>query len=157
MVDLKSIWLATDFSENSASAVPYAVELARRFGGNVTLVHVFDGTYLSEAISDGVVGIEATHWIDPVYERLGAKVRERAASLAEREKIPVTPLLLRGNTVVEIINGLKQHRVDCLVIATHGRTGVSHALWGSVAERLVRLSPCPVFSVNPSHAPKKSE
>ena len=155
MLELKNIWLATDFSDNSAAAVPYAVELARHFSGHVTLVHVFDGTYLSEAIGDGMVGIEAAHWIDPIYERLGTIVRERAASLAEREKIPVTPLLLRGNTVREIIKGLQQHKADCLVISTHGRTGLNHAVWGSIAERLVRISPCPVFSINPSHVPKK--
>jgi len=157
MHDLKNIWLTTDFSKNSEAAVPYAAEFARRFGGSVTLVHVFDGTYLSEAAEEGAVGLVAAHWIDPIYERLGDMLKERAAKIAEQEKIVVNPLILRGNTVGEIIKGLKHHKADCLVIATHGRTGISHTLWGSIAERLVRLSPCPVFSANPSHAPKKSE
>ena len=118
MPDFKNIWLTTDFSENSATAVPYAGELARRFAGTVTLIHVFDGTYLSEAIGDGVIGIEAAHWIDPIYERLKQLLKERAEKIAVQEKISVKPLILRGNTVSEIVKGIKTHKADCLVIAS---------------------------------------
>ena len=151
MAKFAEICLTTDFSKNAEAAVPYAVELARRDGGKIWLVHVFDGTYLYEATreADEAAFPNPAHWIDPIYHRLQTRIQELATEYTAREGVVFTPVLLNGDPIDEIVKFIQSHALDCLTIATHGYRGISHALYGSVAERLVRTSPCPVLSVRP--------
>ena len=61
--------------------------------------------------------------------------------------VPVRTAFLEGRPFVEIIRYARDHKIDLVVIATHGRTGLTHALFGSVAEKVVRKAPCPVLVV----------
>ncbi|RMF87095.1 MAG: universal stress protein, partial [Nitrospinota bacterium] len=66
--------------------------------------------------------------------------------------IKVTPLVYMGKAYEEIIETAKSHDVDLIVMGTHGRTGLAYVLLGSVAEKVVRLAPCPVLTVkHPEH------
>ena len=67
-------------------------------------------------------------------------------------KCNVTREVLMGHPFVEIIRYAREQDVDCIVLGTHGRSGLSHLLLGSVAERVVRKAPCPVLTVrHPEH------
>lgn len=154
-ISFSKICLTTDFSKNAAAALPYAVTLARQFNGEISLVHVFDGMYLYEAAVEAEEGEfpNPAHWLDPIYKRLEVRIKELAVEYAKRENVSFTPVLLTGHAVDQIVEFLNVNRMDCLVIATHGRKGISHALYGSIAESLVRLSPLPVITIRPARLP----
>jgi len=145
----KNIVLTTDFSENANAATPYAIELARKFDGSITLLSVFEDPSVVTGLSDGLI-IGASEWVREAHNLHTKQLNELAESLSASEKIKVVATILRGNPVAKIIEFAEKHGTDCIVIATHGRTGLSHAVHGSVSERVVRMSPCPVLSVRPA-------
>ena len=150
-MQFSNICLTTDFSTNCTAVIPFAVDLAKKFNGIIWYVHVFDGMYLIEAAAEAGEGHfpNPSHWIDPLYNKLGTKLREEAIALSAAHGVHFNPVMLRGNAVVEIVKLIKKENMDCLMLTTHGRTGVAHFLFGSTAERLVRFSPCPVLTVRP--------
>lgn len=159
MIDFKNIVLTTDLSSNSEVAAPYAIELAQRFGATVQLVHVFEGSLYWEnyAAAEGIM-FDTSGWITSIRASRQTSLATLAASLSMTGKVQVIPVLLEGAAAAEILKFAKDKNVDCIVIATHGRTGFSHFLFGSVAERVVRLSPCPVLSIRPQNIePAKQE
>jgi len=68
----------------------------------------------------------------------------------ERQLLRVTTAIVAGNPFVEIIRYARAHEIDLIVLGTHGRGPVAHMLLGSVAEKVVRKSPCPVLTVRPA-------
>ena len=152
MAEFLKICLTTDFSRNAEAALPAAASIGRSFNSTMLLVHVFDGSFLYDAALEADEGQfpNPAHWIDPIYHKLEIRLKQLAADYSQRENIAFTPVLLKGDTIDEIVKFIRTNGIDCLAIATHGRRGVSHLLHGSVAERLVRISPCPVLSVRPN-------
>lgn len=150
MTEFKTILLTSDLSENADAAAPYAVELATRFGGTIHLVHVFEDAafYAAAAASEGMM-VDSSDWIAASLRDREKKLGELSQKLAISSRIPVKPVMRQGHAATEIVEAAKSLNADCVVIATHGRTGLSHLVFGSVAERVVRLSPCPVLSVRP--------
>jgi universal stress protein A len=154
-MEFKNILLTTDLSDNSAAATPYAVELARQFGGRIHLVHVFeDVTLLATTSEDAFAAATAsqTGWMTLARQQRELALRSLAETMATSEKLEVTPVFRQGPAATEIVDAAKKSGADCIIIATHGRTGLSHLLFGSVAERVVRLSECPVLTVRPKKA-----
>jgi nucleotide-binding universal stress UspA family protein len=130
-----------DFSEYANQALDYAITLAGKLGARVTLLHVIQ--LLPLGGMDMGVTLPATYFQD-----LEAEIRRDMASLLER----VTAAGLEGDSVIihgvpfhEIIEAAKAQQVDLIVMGTHGRTGLQHMFLGSVAEKVVRLAPCPVL------------
>ena len=151
MIELKNILMTTDLSENANAAAPYATELCRRFKGRIQLIHVFEGILYYPAEPE-----PGSYLVDPIG--VTASVRNErnkqlglaAMALTDREHVEVAPILLEGHPATQIVKYAADQKVDCLVVATHGRTGLSHFVFGSIAERLVRMSACPVLSVRPA-------
>lgn len=150
MAEFKSILLTTDLSENADAAAPYAVELAQRFGGTIHLVHVFEDAafYAAAAATEGMM-VDPSDWINASLRDREQKLKALAERLSASGKVPVKPSLHQGHAAMAIVEAAKDLKADCVVIATHGRTGLSHLVFGSVAERVVRLCPCPVLSIRP--------
>lgn len=143
MINIKNILCPVDYSVYSEKALNYAIELAERYGAKLYLIHVLDIRVYDmndpELYSTAMIDEET---MEKMKERLSKCVREDAKS-----KIPVEALIIQGVPFVEIIKAAKEYKVDLIVIGTHGRTGISHAIMGSVAEKVVRKSPCPVLTV----------
>ncbi len=145
MIELGQILIPTDFSDYSRQASEYACELAKRFDAQIHVLHVIQ-PLVAAMPSPGA----------PIPESLLADA-ERAAEeqlqqwlATEFEQVSqVTRATMRGTPFVEIVRYSKDHEIDLIVIGTHGRSGLTHALIGSVAERVVRKAPCPVLSVRP--------
>jgi len=118
------ILFATDFSESAEAAAPVARDYARHLGARLHLLHVsWPGT-------------------DPVVPPLLSKLAEELAA-----EVPVVTAVESGAPAARIVAYAERYRVDLIVLGTHGRTGVTRALLGSVAERVVRTAPCPVLTV----------
>jgi nucleotide-binding universal stress UspA family protein len=148
MLHLRHILAPTDFSNHSNHAIRYAAELARQFGATLALLHVVTDDVL-EDISKTHVPL---HPVDKVYEDLAQEVREQYARNITpdvRKELDVRIIVLSGDPALEIVHTAQLREVDCIVMATRGRTGLSHALMGSVTEKVVRKAPCPVLSLRP--------
>jgi nucleotide-binding universal stress UspA family protein len=140
MIALKNILVPHDFSETSEAAMRYGVELARMFGAKLHIVHVGERARF-EMATEFPLGLDVS---------LEEAVRERLSKImGNREQLELKPtfLLLSGTPYLEIVRYANDHAVDLIVMGTHGRGMVAHALMGSVAERIVRYAPCPVLTV----------
>ena len=146
MIQLKSILVPTDFSEHSEHAALYAAELARRFNvPEIHCLHVCD-------IPADLLATSAYYMTGPSEEFVDQVRQESRKSLDEFIKkhfqgLPAKAVFLEGRPFVEIVRYAHENHIGLTVIATHGRTGIKHALFGSVAERVVRKAPCPVLVV----------
>ncbi|MEI8020144.1 MAG: universal stress protein [Schlesneria sp.] len=145
-VSIRRILFPTDFSEPSAEAQKYALTLADQFGAELHLLHVvvppvipFPDSSTSWTMPD--VGL--TEQVKGAERRFSMEIREWG------EERRVVSAVITGLAVEEIVKYAEEHVIDLIVVGTHGLTGLSHLLIGSVAEKLVRVAMCPVLTVRP--------
>jgi nucleotide-binding universal stress UspA family protein len=139
----KNILVPTDFGENAEEALDYACEIARTFGATIHLLNVI--TIPSLGMPE--LGVALTSSVFDAIVRDNQAALDRIAA-AHRASVAIGEVLLRTGDTREIINDTaKALGVDLIVMATHGRRGVSRALLGSVTESVVRTAPCPVLTV----------
>ncbi|MEP7049009.1 MAG: universal stress protein [Pseudomonadota bacterium] len=142
------ILVPIDYSDNSRVALAYAVELAESFGASLELVHVWDRpTYATDAVMVQRPGEAHKPISQLIQENAEKDMAELLASLSLPSELKVQSRLLSGDPASTLLAELKKGVHDLVVISTHGRTGLSHLLLGSIAEKLVRLSPVPVLTV----------
>ena len=144
METISKILVPLDFSAHSTRALHYAVDLAQHYdGAKLELVHVFDATLY--ALPDArLLSHEQFEQTFKDLERMLADAKSDAQASGAQA---VDTLLLQGKPDEEITRRAREGKFDVIVLGTHGRTGIKHMLIGSVAERIVRSSPCPVFAV----------
>lgn len=144
-MNLKTILVPTDFSPGSEVAIDYAASLAKGSNATLLIVHVVEPP--PAVVDAGFAGypLEDT---EPEERQLLAKTRPTDDS------VPVRQLLLHGSAASKLVETAEAENADLIVMGTHGRTGLLRTLMGSVAESVVRRSPCPVLTIkNPAHAP----
>jgi nucleotide-binding universal stress UspA family protein len=137
----RRILVATDFSPPSDDALTTAVDFARQMGAIIEIVHVeelFAGGIPLGLAYDNDQGARAAR----VDEEL-ARRAQRVTKAGVRADIKV----LEGDPVVQIIGHAREIGADLIVLGTHGRRGLSYALLGSVAQRVLQRSRCPVLTV----------
>ena len=143
MNTFRHVLVATDFAESSQRALDFALALANRLRAKLTLVHAAEiPAYAYEAF---------VYPTAEVVNALNASARRQLNTLlaSVQKTLPDADAILRhGAAWQQILSTAEQTRADLIVIGTHGRTGASRALLGSVAERVVRLSPVPVMVVH---------
>jgi nucleotide-binding universal stress UspA family protein len=144
MITLKNILVPHDFSDTSDAAMQYAVTLARTFGAKLEVLHVSDKARF-EMATEFPLGLDFS-LEDAIREHL-LKIM---ASRDFRELKPVFEVRT-GTPYLEIVRYAKDRNVDLIVMGTHGRGFVAHAVMGSVAEKVVRHAPCPVLTVRYPH------
>ncbi|HEY3323711.1 MAG TPA: universal stress protein [Planctomycetota bacterium] len=151
MIQFKKIVLTTDFSDNSEAAVPYAVELAKRYDGEIHLLHVTveHAYYVPMPTGEFVTMTAPEEWLKEAQQNQMKILMDRADALATHEGVKVIPMMRNGHPPTEIVHYAKEIDADCVVISTHGRTGLAHLLHGSVGESVLRHCPKPVLSVRP--------
>jgi nucleotide-binding universal stress UspA family protein len=142
------ILVATDFSEDSKYALSYAVEMAQRFTAELIVLHV-DQPLAPVMVSELNPGLDLGA-MDRIAEeqRLLAlgELDKLSASLREKQ-LKARGLLKVGAPFLEIVTTAHNENVDLIVMGTHGRSGLAHVLMGSVAERVLRKTYCPVLTV----------
>ena len=150
MIKMKTILHPTDFSEPSRHALGYAVSFAREFEGKLYILHVIEE--ISSAMYFDMLQAPPLVQLMNDIENQARKALDEILPPEVRGAIPTEYLIRRGVPFLEIIRCAGQIKADVIVCGTHGRTGLKHALFGSVAEKVVRKSPCPVLSVrHPEH------
>jgi nucleotide-binding universal stress UspA family protein len=148
MPAIQRILHPTDYSPASGAAFRKAVELAKALRGEVLLVHI-----LSPVV---VPVMSGEMYIPPAtYDNLQRDARavalrhlDRLAARAKQAGVRVSKRLIEGLPVAErIVRAARALRADVIVMGTHGRTGITRAVLGSVASRVVATASCPVLTV----------
>lgn len=144
MMEIKTILFPTDFSEGSAQALKYAVDIANKYGAKLFVIHVIYD--VAKASGWYVPHIS----MDQLYKDIeeGARKELERFGVEELEKMKnIERHVLKGIPHEEIINFAKTNKVDMIVMGTHGRKGIDRLLFGSTAAQVVRFAPCPVLTV----------
>lgn len=145
MLPVKKILCPTDFSEPSFAALEVAVELAREFDAQVVVVHVLTPIPVVE-----MPALHAGFNVDRYQEVLGESLRQALDEVIATRLAGVAAVhgvLVIGHPAAEIVRVSHEEGADLIVLSTHGRSGVGHLLFGSVAERVVRSASCPVLTI----------
>jgi nucleotide-binding universal stress UspA family protein len=148
---ISRILVPVDFSEHSDRALRYAMRIASQFGATLELFHVVEDPSMS-----GAWGPEMyVPNMQELLRTLIADAREHldtARASVKDPRVAVETRVVTGSPVRSIIEQTATGHFDLIVMGTHGRTGLSHAVMGSVAERVVRQAPCPVLTVKDTPA-----
>ena len=147
MITYKNILFCTDFSANAQAALPYAIDLAKKYGLPLHVLHVYqDAGHIAEfELSSDTKSdyIRVAHLMGKEMEkRLDVLCEEIVKELGSCER-----KMVRGKAHIEIIRYAKEMDIDLIVMASHGLSGLEHVLFGSTAERVLRESPCNVFII----------
>ncbi len=145
MVSYKKILLTTDFSDYSKVAVPHAVEMARHFSAGLVVLHVLEPLLTPVDFAWGPMALSAG-WEEQRARHSQKFLEEWVASELPAD-IDKALTLAHGTPIREILNAVHEWDIDLVIMATHGQTGITHALFGSTTEKVVRRSPVPVLTV----------
>lgn len=151
---IRTIIMATDFSEASQDAVGHAVWMAKTLNAELKLLHVFEPNgWTVPSPYYFMAGFE--EWLEASLEKTRQKGRELLKALAESLDIGAETIFAEGSTGKEIIRIATERNADLLILGTHGYTGWNHLTLGSIAEYVVRQSSCPVLTVKSNSWKKK--
>ncbi|UCF33375.1 MAG: universal stress protein [Phycisphaerales bacterium] len=146
--EFKRILCPTDFSEMSIEALKYARDLAKTFNGELHCLHVVDEAYQYWS-SMGPESIP----VGPPAEDLIGLGESRMRNFADEHLAGIDPppktVVLLGRPFAEIVSYARENEIQLIVMATHGRGGIVHALLGSTTEKVVRKAPCAVLTFRP--------
>jgi nucleotide-binding universal stress UspA family protein len=140
---IRNILVGIDFSEYSAAALRYATYLAESFGAKLTLAHAAESYVYPEDLAAGLTVAD----VDARWEKNQAEKLENLRNSVKKE-ISTGVVITRGPAWSQIVVMSKSTGADLIILGTHGRTGLKHALMGSTAERVVRHATCPVLVVH---------
>ncbi len=142
MISLKKILCPIDHSDCSKEALKYAVSLAMKDEAKLYLLHVID----IRSFNDSLVTMSPQIPDKETLEQLRIKLLDCIPEEI-RDDMDVEAVVLQGVPFAEIISTAREKEADMIVIGSHGRTGISHMMLGSVSEKVVRKAPCPVLTV----------
>jgi nucleotide-binding universal stress UspA family protein len=142
LMTFKKILCPTDFSDASRLAIDLAADLAARDKGELWLVHVIDAAPTDMMDPNFAMKV-------PEYERMrhAEAQRQLDALAACCKQVNVRTMVGHGDPGSEIVRIAQEEAVDMIVMPTHGRTGLQHVVFGSVAEKVVRLARRPVLTL----------
>lgn len=148
MFPFKKILVPTDFSDPSLCALKVANEMANKFGAEIIVVNVHKPVpkLPTPRLETPDITFDFTDYEKQIAEDAQANLARISDEIMHDH---ITPRLIvrMGRPADEILKVAAEEKVDSIFIATHGRTGLSHILFGSVAEKVVRNAKCAVLSV----------
>lgn len=140
---IRKILVPVDFSGPSQKALLYARPFAEQFGASITLIHVMEPIFYPADF--GYVPLAPQEAEEQRLVELQRRLKQLGAELGAT--VSVHTVVRVGRAWKEIVDAAKAQRTDLIIVATHGYTGLQHALLGSVAEKVVRHAPCPALVV----------
>ena len=143
MFKIKNILMPTDFSKLSLSAAEYATELSEQYGAKIHLLHVLEKT--PPILTIHSLDLSEKKIIQALEEEAKISLKKALDKVKGEKNIEVESVIRKGIDYEEIIKYAEEKKIDLIVIATHGRTGILHTLLGSVAEKVIRYSKKPVL------------
>ncbi len=154
---MQKILVPVDLSAASRRALHEAAQFAAAFGASIDILYVWSAPALvaPESVITGV-GVNEQPLLEWIHKNAEEQLAHFEAEI-RREGVPLSHALCEpGDPAAVIVDRARAGNYDLLVLSTHGRTGLSHFLMGSVAERVVRTAPCPVLTVRRNEAESAS-
>jgi len=142
---IKRILVPVDFSAPALEALDYAIEFGRPFKAEIVVLHVVDLVYpmAGEMYATGyTLGL-----VSEELRRAGREQLARLAATLKKRHVAIRPMLSVGTAYDAIVGTASKIKADMIIMSTHGRTGLSRVLMGSVAASVVRSARCPVLTV----------
>lgn len=146
MSSFRNILFPTDFTPHAHSAMKYAAAFARAGGGRVILFSVQAGKVPANLMTmpAHVLEEEENQWLLQLRNEV-----KRMLSDPLFKGLEVEPVIVEGEPAPEIARAVRDYDIDLVTIVTHGRKGLSRALWGSTAEEVIAEAACPVLTLRP--------
>ncbi len=148
---MKHILVTTDFSEEAEKAFAHAKEqlkLAAKGKARITVLKVIDSVPVASIKFEyGLAIPDKNGMLNKLYKQASEKIRNIASESFAGLLVDTVVIKPKKAVYQEIIKFAKANDVSLIVMSTHGRTGAKHFLMGSVAERVIRRSPCPVMVI----------
>ena len=138
---IKHILVPIDFSPYADQALEYAIELAQKLHARITLLHVI---HLMPWMTGDSVTLAPGIFLEEI-ETEAEQLMQMSLGRLHHTGLSGETMIVYGVPFQSIIDTAKDKSADLIVMGTHGRTGLPHTLIGSVAERVVRMAPCPVL------------
>ena len=147
MPKISKIVCPVDFSNCAQQALNYAADLAKQFDAELSIVHAYEdpAAYVTPMPMSGYVGPGAELLLE-LRKQLEVRLTQTKDEV-EKRGVRVRSELLEGAPYRVVLDWAKEFGADLIVVGTHGHTGLTHALLGSVTERIVRMAHCPVLTI----------
>jgi nucleotide-binding universal stress UspA family protein len=147
MPNIRKLVCPVDFSSCAEHALAYAQDLAKHFDAELSVVHAYEdpAAYVTPVPMSGYVGPGAELLLE-LRKQLELRL-ERTKLEVAKSGVRVRTELLEGTPYRVVLDWAKEYQPDMIVMGTHGHTGFTHALLGSVTERIVRMADCPVLTL----------
>ena len=144
-IAVRNVLFATDFSEASEAALPYAAAFSAHFGSQLHLTHILpDVKFLRPGAPDPAV-------FGSIYEDAHGNAQGKMKRLSRRMRdLPHQAHVRHGEIPQVVCDMVRELDIDLVIAGTHGRTGLGRLIIGSVAEEILRQAPCPVLTVGPN-------
>ena len=152
---IKRILVPIDFTRDSDAALGYAVSLAQQLGASVHLLHVVENPLTAGMWSAGVYTVEAPGLQVDVVRDAEERLTRMIPTIAG-VRYGLEHDVRTGPPAATIVEFARDQLSDLIVMGTHARTGLAHALIGSVAEQVLRTAPCPVLTLRADRRSKSS-
>lgn len=152
-MEINTILFPTDFSECAQYALGFATSLARQFNARIVCLHVIEPIMPTV----GYTGLAEPLPMADISGQLEESASQELPKIDKSDEcrgLSVEDVIAHGDAAAEIVRTASEMKVDLIVIASHGRTGIGRILFGSTAESVVRHAVCPVLVVKPQHAPE---
>ena len=138
----KNILIPTDGSDYSLRAAEYGLSIAKMLGAQITVVYVLD-----EVVLDQISKVRQREDVEQELKNDGQRYINYVLGIAEKEGVKVTSVIAKGRPFEQIVQIAKRSNIDLIVMGTYGLRGSERILIGSVAERVIEYSLCPVLVV----------
>jgi len=143
---IEKILVATDFSDGALQAVGYAIDLAQPISAELIILFVVEPAYYGTG-ADLYSGSMDPSILLEEQQRIGREQLSQLGRRLDKRAIRFRTLLETGTPYRIIAEVAEKQHADLIIMATHGRSGFSHFLLGSVTEKVIRTAPCPVLTL----------
>jgi len=142
-MEIKKILCPLDFSEIAPKALEYAVFMAISHNAELQLLNVVDQLHGFDSFQ--ILALTPNE----IAERMETQANQNLSNMISqiKERVGIKKAVRHGKASVEIIEMAREMQADIIIMGSHGRTGLSHVLIGSVAEAVVRHAGCPVLVI----------
>jgi nucleotide-binding universal stress UspA family protein len=146
MLEINKILFACDFTENSSKFLPYLLSISEKYNSTVYILHVvqdlheWGGLYVPHAS----LTFDQKKILESAKKAMDKVCDEQLESCPNFQR-----MIVSGDPATEILKTIESEGIDLVIMGTHGRKGLEHTIFGSVAENVVIKSPVPVLTINP--------
>ncbi|MBT3312908.1 MAG: universal stress protein [Desulfobacterales bacterium] len=148
MIEIKKILLPCDLTTNASKILPYVRSVAEKYNSMILLLHVVENIHEQALYPYPGLGHDQKIHEKDAEKKLIKKIDKICGGYFQSDS-NIRKIIVAGHPVVEILKVVESEDIDLVIMGTHGRSGLEHVIFGSVAENVVKKSTVPVLTINP--------